>query len=152
MPVCQTKFHGRVEYQQEQVLQVPAGLFGFDSETELLLLEIPSLRPLVFIQSTKTANLCFLSLPAQVVDAKYRLALRKADICSFGYSVEASPEIGSDLLCLVLLTTDGEQAATANLRAPLVVDIKRHRGMQVIVAAKYSHHASVAPERLAPLC
>jgi flagellar assembly factor FliW len=152
MPVCETKFHGQIEYEQEQVLQVPAGLFGFQSETELLLLEIPSLRPLVFVQSTKTANLCFLSLPAQVVDTKYRLALREADVCGFGYSVEASPEIGRDLLCLALLTIDERQATTANLRAPLVIDIKRHRGMQAIVAGKYSHHAPVAPERLAPSC
>jgi flagellar assembly factor FliW len=152
MPVCKTKFHGKVEYEQEQVLQVPAGLFGFDSETELLLLEIPSLRPLVFVQSTKTADLCFLSLPVQVVDATYRLALREADIRGFGYSIEASPEIGRDLLCLALLTIDEQQAATANLQAPLVIDIKRHRGMQAIVAGKYSHHAPVAPERLPQSC
>ncbi|HEX4771622.1 MAG TPA: flagellar assembly protein FliW [Bryobacteraceae bacterium] len=152
MPVCQTKFHGSLEYEPEQVLQIPQGLFGFASETEFLLLEIPSLRPLVFIQSTRTANLCFLSLPVQVVDANYRLALREADIREFGYSAERNPEIGQNLLCLTLLTIGQKQAATANLQAPVLIDIERHRGMQAIVSAEYSHRVSVTPERLRPAC
>jgi flagellar assembly factor FliW len=152
MTVCQTKFHGSLEYEPEQVLQIPRGLFGFVSETEFLLLEIPSLRPLVFIQSIRTANLCFLSLPVQVVDSTYQLTLRDVDVRAFGYSAERSPEIGEDLLCLTLLTLSEKQGTTANLQAPLVIDIKRHRGMQAIVSAEYSHCVPVTPERLRPAC
>jgi flagellar assembly factor FliW len=152
MPVCQTKFHGSLEYAPEQVLQVPHGLFGFASETEFLLLEIPSLRPLVFVQSTRTANLCFLSLPVQIVDPGYQLSLRSIDLVEFGYSSEQQPQIGQNLLCLTLLTVNEKQGTTANLQAPLVIDVQRHQGIQAIVNGEYSHRVPVTPERLRPAC
>jgi flagellar assembly factor FliW len=148
MPLCQTKFHGTVEYQLQQVLTVPDGFFGFTSETEWLLLELPSLRPLVFIQSVRTSTLCFLALPAQVIEPTYRLALRDQDCEWFGYPSNTPPQMGKDLLVLALLTLGESQTAQANLRAPLVIDIAKHRGRQVIVNADYSHVHSVTTESL----
>jgi flagellar assembly factor FliW len=139
MPFCQTKFHGVVDYGPEQVLRVPDGFFGFTPETEWLLLELPSLRPLVFLQSVRTQSLCFLAMPAQVVEASYRLSLRTEDCQWFGYSPDVPPQMGSEVLCLALLTLGEEQSARANLQAPLVIDIAKHCGRQVIVEAEYSH-------------
>jgi flagellar assembly factor FliW len=150
MSTCQTKFHGPIAYQPEQVLNVSGGLFGFPDETEFLLLELPSARPIAFVQSIRTPQLCFISLPAQVVDPGYRLALEPQDIAALGYSQGATPVMGKDLLCLALLTMGDRQPATANLRAPLVIDIARHRGRQVIVNADYSHQHPVATEGLNP--
>lgn len=152
MLVCQTKFHGSLEYDQEQLLQVPAGLFGFAAETEFLLIEIPSLRPLVFVQSTRTPNLCFLCLPAQVVDAQYRLVLREKDRRELGGLAGTVPALNQKTLCLAILTINERQVTTANLQAPLVIDTERHRGMQAIVLGDYSHCTPVTSERLRPAC
>lgn len=153
MPACETKFHGTVEYEPEQLLDVPDGLFGFPSERQLLLLEVPSLRPLVFIQSIHSAELCFLGLPVQVIEASYRLRLSDADIRELGYTPEAAPQMGRDLLCLALLSSGQQQTTpqktaqtTANLQAPLVIDIARHRGKQVILGEEYSpQHPFLSP-------
>jgi flagellar assembly factor FliW len=139
MPTCQTKFHGTLTFEAEQALEVPGGLFGFPDETEFLLLELPSARPIVFIQSIHNANLCFISLPVQVIDPDYRLLLTERDRQALGYSEAASPEMGTDFLCLALLTISERRVTTANLLAPLVIDIAAHRGIQVITGGEYSH-------------
>ncbi len=139
MRVCETRFHGAVQFEAEQALQVPSGLYGFPAETEFLLLEIPSTRPLVFIQSTRSSNLCFLSLPVQVIDQAYQRDLPEGAAEELGYADDHPPEMGKDLLCLALLTSNDRKATTANLQAPIVIDIPRHQGMQVIVPGAYSH-------------
>ena len=138
MPISQTKFHGAISYEPGQVLRVPQGLFGFSEEKEFLLLELPSSRPLVFIQSIRSQNLCFLALPVQIVDPTYKLSLRPEDLFGLGYPEGAHPVMGKELLCLAILTLRERRAATANLAAPLVVDIATHRGSQVIVTEPYS--------------
>jgi flagellar assembly factor FliW len=146
MPICQTKYHGPISFEPEQVLQVPGGLFGFTEETQFLLLELASSRPLAFLQSVRSSNLCFLCLPAQVIDSAYTLSLRPDDLERFGYSEVNPPVMGKDVLCLALLTVGDHLAATANLAAPILIDIAKHRGMQVVVTPPYSHqHPLPAP-------
>jgi flagellar assembly factor FliW len=147
MPSCQTKFHGEISFEPEQVLQMPKGLFGFPEEKQFLLLELPSSRPMVFMQSVRSTNLCFVSLPIQVIEEDYKLALRANDLRALGYSQKEPPEMGRDLLCLALLTIGERQATTANLAAPLVIDIAKHRGMQVIVEGSYSHYCRLTASR-----
>jgi flagellar assembly factor FliW len=150
MPVCQTKFHGVIPYEPQQVLQVPQGLFGFAEEKEFLLLELPSSRPLVFIQSVHSQNLCFLSLPVQIVDPAYTLSMRAEDLQTLGHREIAPPVMGKDVLCLAILTLGERGSATANLAAPLVIKIAAHRGIQAIVSGAYStRHTLSAHEALA---
>jgi flagellar assembly factor FliW len=144
MPVCQTKYHGAIRFEPEQVLHLPAGLYGFPDEKEFLLLELPSSRPLVFLQSVRTPGLCFISLPAQVVEPSYQLNLRPSESCSLGYAPDAPPVMGKDVLCLALLTMREKQETTANLLGPVVIDIARHRGLQVLVEGNYSHQHPIA--------
>lgn len=151
MPISQTKFHGDIQYEPQQVLRVPQGLFGFPEEKDFLLLELPSSRPLVFIQSIRSQNLCFLALPVQVVCPDYDLSLRPEDVFALGYSPECAPAMGKDLLCLAILTICERGNATANLAAPLVIDIAAHRGVQAIVNGAYSpRHTMMPQEALAP--
>lgn len=146
MPSCGTKFHGQIEFSPEQVLRIPGGLFGFPREREWLLLEIPSLRPLVFLQSVKTENLCFLALPAQVVEPGYSLALENEDLTALGYLPGRPPVLGRDVLCLALLTVVEGRETTANLQTPVVVNIAEHRGRQVLIKGSYSLQQLIQPE------
>lgn len=152
MPISHTKFHGAIQYEPYQVLRVPHGLFGFQEEKEFLLLELPSSRPLVFIQSVHSQNLCFLALPVQIVDPAYKLSLRPEDLFALGYSEDAMPAMGRDLLCLAILIVGESSASTANLAAPLVVDIASHRGVQAIVNGPYSPRHTFSQQEALSLC
>ena len=134
-----------MSFHPEQVLEVAGGLFGFADDTRFLLLEVPAARPIVFLQSIQSPDLCFIGLPAQVVDPDYRLRLTQRDRQLLGFP-NSAPRIGRDVLCIALLTI-GEDGTTANLQAPVVVDIRRHRARQVILEAEYSfQHPFAIPE------
>lgn len=152
MPISQTKFHGDIQYEPHQVLRVPQGLFGFSEEKDFLLLELPSSRPLVFVQSIRSQNLCFLALPVQVVHPDYKLSLRPEDVLALEHSPEMPPAMGKDLLCLAILTICEGGAATANLAAPLVIDIAAHRGVQAIVNGPYSPRHMMTPQEALASC
>jgi flagellar assembly factor FliW len=147
---CKTRFHGSIAFRPEDVLEIPSGLFGFTDETQFLLLEVPTSRPIVFLQSVRSPKLCFISLPAQTIDTDYTLSLTAPDLKSLGYSGAAPPRLGRDVLCLALLTIRDKEVTTANLMAPIVIDIQAHRGIQALVKNRYSHHhpIPVAESRL----
>ena len=147
MMTCKTRFHGQINYRTQDVLELSTGLFGFVDETQFLLLEVPSSKPIVFIQSIRSPQLCFISLPVQIVDSQYELALSNTDLQLLGYSESCPPRLGKDILCLALLTIREKEVTNANLQAPLVIDIRTHRGKQVVVTKPYSpRHPFLVPE------
>jgi flagellar assembly factor FliW len=152
MTTCQTLYHGQISFGPEAVVKIPDGLFGFPDETHFLLLEAPTARPIVFVQSVQSPSLCFISLPVRVIEPNYRLSLPQEDLSSLNIGGETAPEIGRDVLCLALLTIRERRATTANLRAPLVINIAAHRGKQVIVSENYSHQHPYLQARMSAAC
>lgn len=137
MPSCQTRDFGPAGYSEDSVIRMERGPLGFEEETRFVLLQQPAQYPLVYLQSVRTAELCFLALPVLAVDSEYVLQLSPEDAALIG--VPGQPVIGRDVLCLALLTvhTDGP---TANLLAPVVVNLQSRAALQCIVAdGGYSH-------------
>ena len=47
MAKCRTKSHGEIEYSEDAVMHFSEGLFGFESETRFLPIEVPALHPIL---------------------------------------------------------------------------------------------------------
>ena len=105
---------------------------GFENETGFVLIQIPEQFPLTYIQSTRSPELCFLSLPVLAIEREYVLRLQPEDAACVG--VASEPEIGREVLCLSLIAT-GENGPTANLLAPVVVNLRTRSARQCINAA-----------------
>ena len=139
MARCRTKYLGDVVYGDEAVIEFPAGLPGFEPEKTFILLTAPDLEPLVFMQSLATPELCFTTIPVLSVMADYSLSMSASDLDSLKLPLGRQPVIGRDVACLAILHF-AEQATTANLRAPIVIDLKARRGVQAIAPEeRYSH-------------
>jgi len=139
MAKCRTKSHGEIEYSEDVVMHFSEGLFGFESETRFLPIEVPSLHPLLFLQSVEQQGLCFITLPILVIDPAYRLMLSPGDLELAGLPGK-QPVIGEDVLCLAILTLHKDAPATANLIAPLVMNLRTRQAVQAIVCeGDYSH-------------
>jgi flagellar assembly factor FliW len=150
MPVCATKYFGSTEYESSSVIRFPAGLPGFEAECDFLPLNIPGQEPLVFLQSITARGLCFVALPVLAVDAGYRLEIAEPDLLSIGLDPSRQPAIGGDVLCLAILTIT-ETAVTANLLAPIVVNLRNRQAVQAVTPSlQYSHQHPVESE--AALC
>lgn len=124
-----TRYFGLQEYTEDSVIQMPAGLPGFEDQSTFVLIQFPNQYPLVYLQSVLRADVCFAALPVTVLRKDYQLELSDEDAASL--DIPTSPKIGSEVLCLTLLAGDGS-GMTANLMAPLVVDIATRFAAQCV--------------------
>lgn len=137
MPFCATKYFGQLDVPEDAVLTLPHGVLGFEAETSFVVIQRPAEYPLVYLQSAATPQLCFLALPVFTVAADYKLALAADD--AHLLNVCEKPVIGSEVLCLVLVTVH-DSSTTANLLGPIVVNLETRTGAQCInQAGNYSH-------------
>ena len=86
----------------------------------------------MFLQSTQTPELCFLAFPVQVVDPDYHLGLEPEDLAVLGLERGRQPRIGTDVLVLSLLSVRDGFPITANLMAPLVVNLRTFQAVQAV--------------------
>ena len=121
MPRCDTRYFGTVDYDPDATIVFPQALPGFIEETEFILLQRAADFPLAYLQSTRSAGLCFLTMPVQTVDPTYGLELAEEDARVL--ELPANPQVGADVLCLALISVHTGDP-TANLFAPLVVNLR----------------------------
>jgi len=169
MPQVLTRDFGWLDYDDASELTFPAGVPGFETEKRFILIEKDTLAPMVFLQSLATPAVCFLTAPVQLVDPGYQIGITEEDQNRVGINNDPG-ERGrlDDVLVLVILTANrlsanpspanqssDEQSpavpkCTANLLAPVVVNLRNKTGVQAVRAdARYSHQHPL-PE--APLC
>jgi flagellar assembly factor FliW len=143
MPWLSTAHFGPLEYTLASALEFSEGLPGFETERSFLLVERPTHYPLVFLQSVQTPELCFPALPIRVVEAGYELRLSAGDLELLGLTNQ--PEIGEDAVVLALIAVH-EQDPTANLLAPVVINLRTRAAAQCVdPLTRYSHRHPVAP-------
>jgi len=130
MPKVLSRNFGAVEFAPDEQFVFPNGLPGFPCETAFLPVEIPEQLPLVYLQSLQTPDLCFVALPVNCLVQDYRLSANAEDLAvvDLGPNAVRSPE----MLCLAFLCFGEDGTATANLRAPIIVNLQNRRGVQAI--------------------
>jgi flagellar assembly factor FliW len=140
MLAAYTKYFGPVSYSESAVLEFADGIPGFEHERSFVALSQPSQEPLVFLQSLQCSDLCFLSVPVQVALPDYRLELSGDDRNALGLTADEGPASTGEVLSLAFLAMDEEVLATANLMAPVVINVNNGRARQVVqTAGRYSH-------------
>jgi flagellar assembly factor FliW len=120
-------------------VEFPHGIPAFETERRFRLIDR---EPLLFLESATTPELSFLLLPISLIDPDYRLALTPEDRATLNISAS------SRLLCLAVITAAEDSPPTANLLAPVVVNLDCGRALQVVRSdSTYSHkHPLLADE------
>ena len=132
MPSISTRDFGPLDYDSGAELQFPHGLPGFENQKRFVLIEKDALAPLIFLQSAESEGLCFITVPVQLVDPGYQMGMTEED---HRILIEDS----GDLLSLAIVAASAN-AITANLLAPVVINLKTRIGVQAVRPdARYSH-------------
>jgi len=153
MPLVDTKYFGALPYSGESVFDFPLGLPAFEAECSFVPIELPEHAPLVFLQSLTNPELCFLALPVQVVDREYRLRIAGEDLAALGLDPHHQPALGADVLVLTLISLRDSFSGTANLMAPIVVNLKNRRAVQAIRDDRaYSHQHPLSQKAREEAC
>jgi len=127
-----SKKFGKLEYREDSVFLFPQGIPAFEQEKEFVPIENPATAGLVYLQSTKTPELCFLALPVTAVDREYQLEVGREDLVVLGLDSHRQPQPGTEVLVLVLLCISAAGPVTANLSAPVVVNLANRRAVQAV--------------------
>jgi len=124
----QTKYHGEVEIVEDTILTFAKGIPGFPDETKFTLLPLPDLTNMSVMQSVTTPGLAFVVADPYSIFSPYEFALDDNTVEELEIS---GPE---DVSALVILTVqDPFEKSTANLQAPIVMNMKKNKGKQVIL-------------------
>jgi flagellar assembly factor FliW len=125
-------------------LHFPNGLPGFETVTRFTLKEQPSLSPVAFLKSVDTPDLCFLVIPVQSILPDYGLSISSDDLRTLALDDSRLPEVGSEVHCLTILTVPEQGPLTANLLAPVVINMAAGLAVQAVRAdAVYSHRHEI---------
>ena len=123
----QTKYFGEIEYDEDEKILFPAGLFGFESEREFLLIPFEGGSLLCF-QSVRTPDLAFVSMNPLSLKLDYEPVLQPAELQSLG--VQDSQDLAYYVLCVVKKPVS---ESTVNLKCPIAVNPETRQARQVIL-------------------
>nr|WP_282154653.1 flagellar assembly protein FliW [Cytobacillus gottheilii] len=123
-----TKYQGEQEINENQVIHFQSGIPGFQDETEFALLPFLEDMPYFILQSTQTAELAFVVVDPYPFFPDYQYELPKAIVDSLQI------ESPNDVATFVILTLkEPFSDSTANLKGPIVINVKKNEGKQLIL-------------------
>ncbi|HJT86696.1 MAG TPA: flagellar assembly protein FliW [Bryobacteraceae bacterium] len=138
MAVFETTNFGTISFGPESAIEFPAGLPAFEDCRRFAAVRLENSDPLLFLQSLERPDLCFVTVPVFVIDPHYRLDVKEEDLELVSFPAGRRPRIGEDIACLAVLSFR-DTGATANLLAPLLVNLRNLKAVQAVTAAGYSH-------------
>jgi flagellar assembly factor FliW len=97
----------------------------------MLPVEIPPQRPLLYLQSLESPEICFGALPVYVIDPEFQLHISDEERALLQLPEDSGPVIGTDVLCVALLMPSGE-TVQVNLNAAVVINLHNRRGIQCV--------------------
>ena len=125
----QTKYFGEIDYEREDVLSFPAGLFGFEDEKEFLLLPFEgSGETMLCFQSVQTSALAFVSMNPFALMPEYEPELQDHELAELG--VGESTALAFYVLCVV---KNPVADSTVNLKCPVAINPDTRTARQVIL-------------------
>jgi flagellar assembly factor FliW len=151
MPETETRNFGTISFSPESVFDFPNGLPGFEDRRRFVPVQDPRTAPIVFLQSLDDPSLCFTSLPIWVIDPDYTLRILEPDLETMHFPPDYQPRIGADVLCLALLSIR-QTGTTANLLAPVVVNLKNYKAVQAVSTERNYSHRHLLFAREEPGC
>jgi flagellar assembly factor FliW len=123
-----TKYHGEVEISQADILHFDRGIPGFLDEMEFTILPLPNNQIFSIMQSVTTPLLAFVIVNPFDIFQDYEFKLEDSIVEELGIQSEKEVLVYSILTC-----EDPFKNTTANLQAPIVINISSHKAKQVIL-------------------
>ncbi|WP_273124395.1 flagellar assembly protein FliW [Bacillus weihaiensis] len=140
----ETKYHGEITLEDTSIMHFQNGLPGFIEEKKFVLLPLDSESPFMILQSILTRDLGFILVNPFQFFPSYEFELSKVD----KEILEIKEE--QDLAVWTILTVkDPFEESTANLQAPVIINIRNNVGKQVILNhTMYQTREKLFPEKI----
>ena len=132
MKLLTTRF-GTVEVPDKDVLFFSSGVLGFPEVRRYVMLDHGRNTPLKWLQAVDKPELAFPMVPATDLVQDYHVTVAPDDLAALGKDSTA------ELQAFVILTipNGAPERTTANLKAPIVMNLTTHLARQVLVEQDY---------------
>ncbi|MGE0525898.1 MAG: flagellar assembly protein FliW [Bdellovibrionales bacterium] len=126
--IIHTSRFGAISITSDDVIHFPEGLLGFNELRRFVLLDDPTDEIFAWLQSCEEPGIAFPVLEPELFTASYSIQLTKHDLDSLQL-----PNLeGSRAFAIITIPQDPTQM-TANLKAPIVVNVPRRLGRQCVL-------------------
>ena len=124
-----TSRFGEIEAAEDAIIHFGTGIPAFEEEREFLIIPYEEGSPYVFLQSVKTPELAFLMTMPLIFFPDYEFTIDDDVEKELGLT---SPE---EVVIYAILTLAGAEIRdlTANLMAPIVVNVATRRAKQIVL-------------------
>ena len=123
MTLRSTRF-GDLEVPADSVIEIPSGIIGFPRSQRFVMLDHKP--PFSWLHSTEDPNLAFVVVDGAEFGESYQLKPPKGD-------KDIDFKEGDEFAILVIVTVRSDpRLTTANLKAPIFVNIRNRKGVQII--------------------
>lgn len=133
MPQLETKPFGPIEVSEDNILEFPDGILGFEDYRKFAILEEKE-GPFLWLQSVDEAGLAFIILKPEVIMKDYKPAVLAMELQSL--KVEAVEEC--EVFLIVTIPGDNPEKMTANLQGPILMN-RRNRLARQVISMDESH-------------
>ena len=130
MEINTTRF-GTVDIDDSMIITFDDGIPGFEDQKKFFFFETNQSKPLVWMQSVTHAHIALPVINPFLVCADYTLDIRDNEVEEMGIKTE------SDIMIWVvtIVPTDITKI-TANMTAPIIVNVKTSQGKQLVTDIK----------------
>ncbi len=137
-----TRF-GEIEYPEEVIMTFSEGVLGFPDDKRFILLEHGAEgSPFKWLQSLDSAELAFIVLDPTHLVLDYKIELDQ----DTARMIETEEVENCALMAIVNVPHDNPILMTANLKAPLVVNVDSRSGRQMVLGTQlYPINMAVFP-------
>jgi flagellar assembly factor FliW len=125
--ISTTRF-GDIDIDESRVIQMKGGILGFEHLKKYLLLMQDEKIPFWWFQSIEDGSVAFVVLNSFIVKPDYAPVISDSEVKLLG--IESPDDVV--LLSIVTIRSDPVKI-TANLRAPVVINIKSRLARQVVI-------------------
>lgn len=124
----ETSRFGSLEVEESQIFSFPMGLLGFADRKQFLVIDHSDNSPFKWLQSIDEPDLAFIITDPLFFRSDYHISVRRNELSV----IEPGDE--EDLVVSVIMTIpDNPQDMSANLLAPLIINMGSRKGMQYVL-------------------
>jgi len=125
--LIKTKYFGEIQIDEKQIIDFPEGIPGFQDDKQYIMIRDED-TDFTFFQSLKTEDLCFITLPPVLIVGDYGFDISKETVEKL--ELEKAEDV---LVYSILNIPEDYKKMTANLKAPIVINIKNNKGTQELL-------------------
>ena len=137
-----TSRFSEIEVRESEVIDLPQGLIGFPELKKYVLLDHDKESPFKWLQSLDDGAIAFVLINPLLFKPDYEVEVTETEVSDLSLQNE------DDAVISVIVTMPANpQNMTANLKAPLVFNLKNRKGKQIILNSNsYTTRHSIMEE------